>query len=142
MTGSVGRTHVRMIFAMVATLTTLVLAGEASAQCCAPKSASDAKDANAQCVSGSCLVLSVGGMTCKDCAPRVERALSGVKGVKSAKVSYERGEATVELGTPAPKAKQLLTAVKRAGFTGQVKTASAAAPSKETSGSTQASSKR
>jgi copper chaperone CopZ len=125
----------------VAILIGLAFAGEASAQCCAPKAGSDTKDANAQCALDSNLVLNIGGMTCRDCAPRVEKALTGIKGVKSAKVSYERGEATLELSTPAPKAKDLLTAVKRAGFTGQVKTAPAAAPGKATNGTTKVASK-
>ena len=82
MTGSVGRVQVRRVLAVVATLTTLALAGEASAQCCTPKSGSDLKDANAQCAPGSCVILNIGGMTCRDCAPKVEKALGSVKGVK------------------------------------------------------------
>jgi len=55
-------------------------------------------------------------MTCNACAPGVEKALSGVDGVKSAKVDYESGRATVE-ATDKVTSEKLSQSVKKAGFT-------------------------
>ena len=43
-------------------------------------------------------VLTVEGMMCEHCQARVEKALAGVKGVKSAKVDLAAKTATVEAG--------------------------------------------
>jgi copper ion binding protein len=40
-------------------------------------------------------VIKVSGMTCEHCKARVEKALSSVDGVKSAKVDLKKAEATV-----------------------------------------------
>ena len=46
------------------------------------------------------VTLKINGMTCAGCARSVTRILEGVEGVRSARVSLERGEATVELDRP------------------------------------------
>jgi copper chaperone len=38
----------------------------------------------------------IGGMSCMHCVGRVEKALTSLEGVKSAKVSLEKNEAVVE----------------------------------------------
>lgn len=134
MTGSLHGRRVAKLLTLASTLLALGLAREAHAgQCCAPKSGADAKGASAQCAAGSCVVLDISGMTCKDCAPRVQKALVGVKGVKTAKVSYAQREATVELTKPAPKPSQLLKAVRKAGFDARVKAESPEPPAKAVS---------
>ena len=46
------------------------------------------------------VTLKINGMTCAGCARSVTKLLEGVEGVRSARVSLERGEATVELDRP------------------------------------------
>ena len=60
-------------------------------------------------------VLCVEGMHCAHCAARVEKALTAVDGVKSAKVDLEAKTATIKTKTPIDeeKAKQ---AIEGAGF--------------------------
>ena len=43
------------------------------------------------------VTLKINGMTCSGCVRSVKKVLEGVRGVRSAQVSLERGEATVEL---------------------------------------------
>jgi copper chaperone len=43
------------------------------------------------------VTLKVNGMTCAGCVRSVKKVLEGVPGVRSAEVSLERAEATVEL---------------------------------------------
>lgn len=57
--------------------------------------------------------LAVEGMTCGHCAASVRKALEGVAGVDSAKVSLEASKAWVE-GTPDPQA--LIDAVREEGY--------------------------
>lgn len=57
--------------------------------------------------------LSIEGMTCASCVGRVERALAGVKGVRSAHVNLATDRATVE-GTASPE--DLVKAVENAGY--------------------------
>ena len=57
--------------------------------------------------------LSIEGMTCASCVGRVERALAGVKGVRSAHVNLATERATVE-GTASPE--DLVKAVENAGY--------------------------
>ncbi len=61
------------------------------------------------------LNLKVQGMTCLDCARRIETALRRVEGVKSARVDYRAGDATVELEREVPE-HELLAAVELAGY--------------------------
>lgn len=42
------------------------------------------------------VTLKVEGMTCSLCAPAVKKALSGIEGVKTVQVSFEKKEAVVE----------------------------------------------
>jgi copper chaperone CopZ len=58
--------------------------------------------------------LKITGMSCKNCAGHVQRALAGVAGVAGpVEVSLERGEATVA-GSAAPEA--LIAAVEEEGY--------------------------
>lgn len=57
--------------------------------------------------------LSIEGMTCASCVGRVERALAGLKGVRSAHVNLATERATVE-GTASPE--DLVKAVENAGY--------------------------
>ena len=116
-----------VVIAVLASAPALGLIDQASAQCCAPRLGGSGKNETAQCAAGSCVVLNISGMTCQGCAPRLETALGRVKGVKSVMVSYQQSEAIVELDKPAPKPKQLIKAVRKAGFDARVKAVSASA---------------
>lgn len=72
--------------------------------------------------------LAVGGMTCANCVRQAREALEAVPGVRSATVSLEEASASVrwQPGTP-PEAAPLLAAVRKAGFSGAVRTAPEAA---------------
>ncbi|AOW13368.1 mercuric reductase [Hydrogenophaga crassostreae] len=59
--------------------------------------------------------LHITGMTCMSCAAHVEKALTGVAGVGSAKVSYEQGQAQLQSSAPMDPA-ELIVAVARAGY--------------------------
>ena len=59
--------------------------------------------------------LNVEGMMCEHCVAHVTKALEGVPGVSSVKVSLEEGRATLEAGMVANNAK-LIAAVEGAGF--------------------------
>lgn len=61
------------------------------------------------------LELSIEGMTCANCAGRIERALGKVKGVRSATVNLASERARVDLKTPVP-AHTLIEAITRAGY--------------------------
>ena len=93
---------------------------------CAMHKASSAKAAAfaAQCGGGQCVVLSVAGMHCGNCEPEVEHALMKVKGVKAASADYSTGEAMVVLASSVP-TKNLVKAVKKAGFKAELKAAEA-----------------
>jgi mercuric reductase len=69
--------------------------------------------------------LAIEGMTCTHCATAITKALAGVKGVKSAEVSYASKTATVHVEPPA-RAEDLLRAVAGAGpYTASVQDAAA-----------------
>jgi mercuric reductase len=63
--------------------------------------------------------LTVGGMTCLDCAKRIEGALKRVEGVRDARIDYRGGRATVELEREVPGG-DLIAAVERAGYRAEV----------------------
>jgi mercuric reductase len=63
--------------------------------------------------------LTVGGMTCLDCAKRIEGALKRVEGVRDAQIDYRGGRATVELEREVPRG-ELIAAVERAGYRAEV----------------------
>lgn len=65
------------------------------------------------------LNLKLHGMTCLDCARRIETALRRVDGVDGAHVDYRGGHATVEAAREVP-AHDLLAAVERAGYRAEV----------------------
>lgn len=60
--------------------------------------------------------LTVSGMTCGGCATSLEVALKEIPGVKSAKASYEKGEAMVEYDAARVTTDQLKEAVNNIGF--------------------------
>lgn len=63
--------------------------------------------------------LQIEGMSCAHCQKRVEEALKGVKGVKSASVDLE-GKSTEVTFVPAKASRdQLIKAVEAAGYTAQ-----------------------
>lgn len=61
------------------------------------------------------VTLKISGMHCADCAVTVQKALTSAKGVESAKVSYLKKQADVEVPEGA-EIGNLVTAVERAGY--------------------------
>jgi copper chaperone CopZ len=64
----------------------------------------------------STLELKVEGMTCDGCVRSVERKLSKVAGVESARVDLGAGKATVEYDDSQARADQLIAAVEQIGY--------------------------
>src|SRR6266849_3433525 len=64
-------------------------------------------------------LLSVKGMTCPACSAKVEHALTGVSGVKTAEVDLKSGQAKV-IADPRVKPAELVNAVQKAGFQAEV----------------------
>jgi copper ion binding protein len=62
------------------------------------------------------LDLKVEGMTCGGCVRSVERKLSKVAGVESARVDLAAGKATVEYDDARAQADQLIAAVEQIGY--------------------------
>jgi Cu+-exporting ATPase len=60
--------------------------------------------------------LKVEGMTCDGCVRSVERKLSKVAGVESARVDLGAGKATVEYDDAQARADQLIAAVQQIGY--------------------------
>lgn len=60
--------------------------------------------------------LTITGMSCKHCAATVQRALSGVAGVKEASVDLESARATVRYAPDSMKYEDLVSAVQAAGY--------------------------
>jgi mercuric ion binding protein len=60
--------------------------------------------------------IKVSGMTCGACSVSVKSALTRVKGVKSADVSYEKGLATVVYDDQQTNEQQLREAINKTGF--------------------------
>ncbi len=103
-------------------------ADPAAAQCCSPPKLAAARDTLAG--RDSILVLGIAGMTCDGCATQVKKALSAVKGVKDAKVSYSAKEARVRIATPTSAQEKLIEALKKAGFDARVRAKEAEAAKK------------
>ncbi|WP_099222189.1 heavy-metal-associated domain-containing protein [Listeria costaricensis] len=61
-------------------------------------------------------ILKIDGMSCGHCKKRVEDALSGMQGVKSAQVSLEKEEAVVSYDATALQEADLVEAVEEAGY--------------------------
>jgi copper chaperone CopZ len=66
------------------------------------------------------LKLRLSGMTCGHCQATVERALQGAKGVYSAIVDLEAGEAEVDFDDDTATTEQLIAAVAKAGYGAKV----------------------
>ena len=63
------------------------------------------------------VTLKINGMTCSGCVRSVKKVLEGVQDVRSAQVSLERGEATVELDRKtSDQVAALKAAVEAAGY--------------------------
>lgn len=60
--------------------------------------------------------IKVSGMTCGSCAVAVKSALTKVKGVKSADVSYDKAQATVVYDDTQTNEQQLREAINKTGF--------------------------
>jgi copper chaperone CopZ len=75
---------------------------------------------NAQATKPQTVKLSIAGMTCQDCATKVDKALRGVKGVKDVKVDLEKKTAIVTMASATVKPEALFKAVDVAGFKASV----------------------
>lgn len=60
--------------------------------------------------------IKVSGMTCGSCAVAVKSALTKVKGVKNAEVSYEKAQATIVYDDSQTNEQQLREAINKTGF--------------------------
>lgn len=60
--------------------------------------------------------LRVTGMTCGHCQAKVEQALKGIRGVYSAIVDLQDGEAEVDFNDDALTIQQLMAAIQKAGY--------------------------
>jgi Cu+-exporting ATPase len=67
-------------------------------------------------MANSTLELKVEGMTCDACVRSIERKLSRVSGVASARVNLGTGKATVEYDDSRAQAEQLIGAVEQIGY--------------------------
>jgi mercuric reductase len=63
--------------------------------------------------------LRIDGMTCRDCANRVQQALTRLPGVGLADIDYRAGRGTVEVADTVPE-RDLLLAIERSGYRAQV----------------------
>lgn len=61
-------------------------------------------------------VLKIEGMSCMHCVGRVEKALTSINGVKSAKVSLEENEAVVEYDSSKANINKFKDAIEEAGY--------------------------
>jgi len=62
------------------------------------------------------VTLKVSGMTCMGCVNSVKRVLEGIAGVKSADVSLDKSQATVQYDAAAASAAQFKVAIEDAGY--------------------------
>ncbi len=60
--------------------------------------------------------LKITGMHCSGCSANVEKALKKVSGVSKANVNLQAGSATVEFDPAKTSEKELVSAVKKAGY--------------------------
>ncbi len=113
----------RWALSIFVTTAVLLAAGprRVAAQCCSvPDHAAAVAAKGPAAGADSVCVLEISGMTCGACAAHVQKALSGVKDVKEAKVSYESKKAVVRVAKPSSKAKALVKAVQKAGYGARV----------------------
>ncbi len=66
------------------------------------------------------LKLTVEGMTCQGCVRSVEKKLSNVPGVASARVDLEAKRATVAYDSTRTTAEQMIAAVEQIGFNASI----------------------
>ena len=74
-------------------------------------------EASAQQPTTARTTLKVSGMTCAGCEATIKLALEQTPGVRSAEVSYDRGEATVEYDPNATTVDKLREAINETGYT-------------------------
>lgn len=60
--------------------------------------------------------LAVGGMTCRHCPPKVEKAIQDIEGVKAARVNSSTGTAGIDYDPNETSASQLAGAIRSAGY--------------------------
>lgn len=98
----------------------LVMVGLIAAGFGALNSAAAQSDQFAQ--AAQCRVLSIQGMTCETCATHAQKELAKVPGVAEARVSYQKGEATVctKAGADVSVA-TLIKVVEKAGYKATLK---------------------
>lgn len=69
-----------------------------------------------------CYLLTIEGMTCKECAGHVQKSLANVPGVAKTSVSYEKSEAEVCTRSNSDvRTEDLVKAVEKAGYKAKVK---------------------
>lgn len=62
------------------------------------------------------ITLQVNGMTCSECAKKVESCLMKLKGVKKVSVDVDENKASVEYDTKKVSVKQMIKALKKKGY--------------------------
>jgi Cu+-exporting ATPase len=72
--------------------------------------------AHASARAGATASLAIGGMSCQSCALSIAKALRGLEGVRSARVSYATNSATVEYDPDRVRAGDLVAAVEGVGY--------------------------
>jgi periplasmic mercuric ion binding protein len=65
--------------------------------------------------------VAVGGMSCSSCAVTIKAMLRRTTGVRSATVSYDRGEAVVEYDPKKTTPASIVAVIKKLGYSAQVK---------------------
>ena len=65
-------------------------------------------------------IIKIDGMTCPLCTTAIKRSLKKTKGVIKAKVRLNTQEATVKFDDKSTSQKELLDAVKKAGYKGEI----------------------
>jgi copper chaperone CopZ len=98
--------------------------GLAAFICCAAPAALPAKEAapaakNARMATAT---LTIEGMHCQGCAMMITQKLEKLKGVKVAKVDFDKREAFIQFDPSRCKPDDLVAAVKQAGYKATVKT--------------------
>jgi Cu+-exporting ATPase len=99
-----------------------------------PQALAQAIDAAGYSVPIQSLRLDIEGMTCASCVSRLESALLAVPGVLRARVNLASDSAVVELVSGAATGRDLVAAVKAAGYRGELHAEAAAVPVDRTRG--------
>ena len=61
-------------------------------------------------------IVLIRGMHCRSCELLLEDAIGGIQGVSKVKVDFRKGRATIEYGADIPSQKEIINAVKQAGY--------------------------